>query len=62
MKQPINTSQEATEVCFAASKLLPFQPDWPWLRDLCASLTVDGALPSAEALAQAYLERSTPKL
>ncbi len=46
-----------TDICFEASKLLPFQPDWAELRRLCEELTVDGVAPTAVALARAYTER-----
>lgn len=46
-----------TDICFEASKLLPFQPDWAELRRLCEELTVNGVAPTAVALARAYTER-----
>ena len=56
--QPLSTSKESSDLCFEAAKLLPYQPDWLWLRRLCDQLTVDGQLPTAEALAEAYRNRS----
>jgi hypothetical protein len=42
--------------CWLAAKLLPFDPDWTRLRDLCAQMTKDGVQPSAVELARAYVE------
>lgn len=57
MKQSLPTDEATANLCFEASKLLPYQPDWTWLREICQSLTTDGNLPSAEALADAYRNR-----
>ena len=45
----------SADLCMSAAKLLPFDPDWARLHELCDRMS-ETKVPTAEELAAAYLE------